>query len=440
MAGAFDHGLRAPFIQVLQQCHPSIIRRGEGAETTNRKGISEPELLRALSESGAFERFRDRKAVKMASDPTGAGMCVFKNLRWRDPSLPADLKFLREQHKRLAKKYSSFAAETTLDVLVSTLKQTIVAWNAARNPEHVSSPRSTAAALRLKQDDTNESTPGRSGKRPRQDEQTQGDKVSKAARSKAASPSLSMQRGSCQPAARPNDASDSGACRRRENLGAQGSRRTASRTEVGAAPKASGSRKKHARSCPPPRSSTRLANSEVHQASGSSSAGPACAAFGNSSAGRNAQCDSRQQVLVSQPGPAASCWEQGHACAKTDEWSRTESAGTESVGQNVASGEGEGLLWEMLPVDECDMEMVGLQADCIDLVPPTAILPPDARSDHERDLSRGGGVQKKAAERCRDRQEPGIQDTALAGSDLSIAQSLAVVAGVFQGDQRRKRA
>ena len=253
--------------------------------------------------------------------------------------------------------------------------------------------------------------------------------MSKSARSKAPSPSLATHGETRQRAARPKDASGFGACRSRENVGTQSLRRTASQAEGGAALTASGRGTEHKRrgSGLRPRSSTRLAHSEAHQTRASLSSGATCAALGGSSAGRDAQSDRLGQVAHSQPSAdAGTCsWEQSHAYAKTDEWSRTESAGQRSV-----NGDGEDVLWEMLPLDEVDIGQVGLQAE---LVPPTAILPPDPRTELERDPSKNGGVQKRAVERRRDVKAPASYDTALGaiqGSDLSIAQSLAVVAGV----------
>ena len=79
---------------VLTRCCIGAIR--DNTPESNRKGISESEFLRVLAERAKpvnnreFLRFRDRKAVKMSDDPTGAGM-------W--------LKYLREQHKRLSKEH-----------------------------------------------------------------------------------------------------------------------------------------------------------------------------------------------------------------------------------------------------------------------------------------------------------------------------------------------
>jgi hypothetical protein len=104
------HGTHSIYA-VLTRCCIGAIR--DHTPETNRKGISEAEFLRTLAERAMpvhnreFLRFRYRKAVKMSDDPTGAGVCMFRNVRWRSPANPTDLKYLREQHQRLSKKYPS---------------------------------------------------------------------------------------------------------------------------------------------------------------------------------------------------------------------------------------------------------------------------------------------------------------------------------------------
>ena len=116
---------------VLKRCCMGAIR--DHTPESNRKGISEAEFLRALAERAMpvhnreFLRFRDRKAVKMSVDPMGAGMCMFSNVRWRNPANPTDLKYLREQHKRLSKKYPLFAG-TALVSWLETLTAVTSAW------------------------------------------------------------------------------------------------------------------------------------------------------------------------------------------------------------------------------------------------------------------------------------------------------------------------
>ena len=116
---------------VLTRCCIGAIR--DHTPESNRKGISEAEFLRSLAERAMpvhnreFLRFRYRKAVKMSDDPTGAGVCMFRNVRWRSPANPTDLKYLREQHKRLSKKYP-LVAWTPLASWLETLTAVTSAW------------------------------------------------------------------------------------------------------------------------------------------------------------------------------------------------------------------------------------------------------------------------------------------------------------------------
>jgi len=118
----------------LARCAPAVIRDRSKA---NRKGISEAELLRALGDSGQFTPFRDRRGVRMSDDPTGAGMCLFNNRRWRNPADLSDLAHLHDQHKRLAKAFPAFA-ETSVQKLCSTLNAIIAAWE-RRSAKHCTS-------------------------------------------------------------------------------------------------------------------------------------------------------------------------------------------------------------------------------------------------------------------------------------------------------------
>jgi hypothetical protein len=120
---------------VLTRCCVGAIR--DDTPESNRKGISEAEFLRTLAERAKpvhnreFLRYRDRKAVKMSEDPTGAGMCMFRNVRWRSPANPTDLKYLREQHKHLSKKYP-LVAGTVLSSWLKTLTAVTSAWEDGR--------------------------------------------------------------------------------------------------------------------------------------------------------------------------------------------------------------------------------------------------------------------------------------------------------------------
>jgi hypothetical protein len=128
--GAADHCVARhgplSIYAMLQTCHPRVIR--DDTATSNRKGISKAEFLRALNEIAKYTRFRDRKAVKMCDDPTGAGMCMFRSIRWRDPNSTVDLQFLRQQHKRLTETHAAYV-DVSFETVVSALTTFIAAWN-----------------------------------------------------------------------------------------------------------------------------------------------------------------------------------------------------------------------------------------------------------------------------------------------------------------------
>jgi len=121
------HGASGPF-GALSRCVPAVVRRG-GEYTANRKAISEAEMLRALEKSGSFERFRNRKAVRISEDPTGAGMCMFRGRRWRNPDLPADLVALEEGHRRLQERHAAYSLCCKWDVLIETLRSIHAEWS-----------------------------------------------------------------------------------------------------------------------------------------------------------------------------------------------------------------------------------------------------------------------------------------------------------------------
>ena len=442
---------------MLQKCHPSIIRYGEGAATANRRGISEAELLRALSESGAFERFRDRKAVKMAADPTGAGMCVFKNLRWRDPSSPVDLKFLREQQKRLAKKYPSFAAETSLEAMASILKATIVSWNSARNPELACSQGGTRVAL-PQRDSVRTAPPPLAAplcaKRRRKGKIWQPAKASKSEAAFAASRrSLStLAVDSAQEKSR-----ERGARPAAEEAG-QGSRRRACRAAdresenacsasayQDASTDATGVRdalNRHDR----PRKGGGVCAASRSTVAAKPEVGllpePADPADESGGASLALCADNRSRMLEPQSfvhGLRAAFEteddgdeKRGNLCLHRTESRAASEAEAASHREDAHLLNGDSDLWEMLPLEVCEMES---QAGCI---PPVTILPPDSTASNQRDFT-GGGAQARRNQastlRRRDRHWAAGQDALLAGidsSDLSIAQSLAVVAGQAQ--------
>jgi len=120
---------RGPYsiYNVLRECLPGVIR-DDKASHSNRKGVSEAEFLRSLSESGKFERYRDRKAVKRSEDPSGAGMCLVKAHRWRNPAMMSDLIYLRAQHQHLSQIYPEFA-KLSLETLCMCLSKVIASWS-----------------------------------------------------------------------------------------------------------------------------------------------------------------------------------------------------------------------------------------------------------------------------------------------------------------------
>eukprot|EP00286_Rhodomonas_abbreviata_P017174 CAMPEP_0181329710 /NCGR_PEP_ID=MMETSP1101-20121128/23467_1 /TAXON_ID=46948 /ORGANISM="Rhodomonas abbreviata, Strain Caron Lab Isolate" /LENGTH=370 /DNA_ID=CAMNT_0023438829 /DNA_START=77 /DNA_END=1189 /DNA_ORIENTATION=- len=71
--------------QALSQIFPGC------SHSKANEGINEVQMNKALQKAG-FMRVRDRRthATKRADDPTGAGMYLFCNVRWRDPNDPDD--------------------------------------------------------------------------------------------------------------------------------------------------------------------------------------------------------------------------------------------------------------------------------------------------------------------------------------------------------------
>lgn len=124
---------------------------------------------------------------------------------------------------------------------------------------------------------------------------------------------------------------------------------------------------------------------------------------------------------------------------------RTESGAAWQGGDGSGEVDGDSELWEMLPLDGEVQLPAGLN-------PPVAILPPEPERTKDKDFARGGIAHGRRREdgafrkvrrselEWKDRAV-GSQDALLAGiqaSDLSIAQSLAVVAGQAQSPGRIK--
>ena len=128
---------------ILEQTCPSSVRNS--SVTSCRKGISEAEFQRVLAVSAGpvhnrtFARYRDRKAVKMSDDPTGAGMCMFRDIRWRDPANPIDAQHLREQHQSLVATYPLYA-KISFESIASTLSSVISTWDKGSTKSSTSSP------------------------------------------------------------------------------------------------------------------------------------------------------------------------------------------------------------------------------------------------------------------------------------------------------------
>ena len=122
------HGQNSIY-SVLERTCPGIIRNS--STTSCRKGISEAEFLRVLAVSAepvhnrTFARYRVRKAVKRSDDPTGAGMCMFRDIRWRVLADPIDAQHLREQHQRLVAIYPPVYAKISFESMASTLSSVI---------------------------------------------------------------------------------------------------------------------------------------------------------------------------------------------------------------------------------------------------------------------------------------------------------------------------
>jgi len=110
---------------------------------------NQAEFLKVLDNSGDFTRSRDRKAVKMSDDSSGAGMCIFKNIRWRNPADAADLAYLHDQHKFLGQTFEAF--RTPFHTMVSLLLSTIVAWD-RRGAKSATIVHPNTSCLRLSSD------------------------------------------------------------------------------------------------------------------------------------------------------------------------------------------------------------------------------------------------------------------------------------------------
>eukprot|EP00961_Rhodomonas_salina_P113020 1520548-Rhodomonas_salina.1 len=86
----------------IKEIYPLCIRE----ETFFRDGLNEVQLNKALQGAG-FQRVRDRRAqaIKRTEDPTGAGMYLFSNLKWRDPQDPVDHNHLVSGWKAICERF-----------------------------------------------------------------------------------------------------------------------------------------------------------------------------------------------------------------------------------------------------------------------------------------------------------------------------------------------
>ena len=130
------HG-KASLFQALSGCVPSVVPpclslscKPSGSKLV----ITEAQFLKVLQKSGAFKKFRHRKAARIEEDPSGAGMCMFQGVRWRDPSDASDYEALAEGYKEMCGAHAIFARECSFEQLVSVLSGMVQLWH-ARWPE-----------------------------------------------------------------------------------------------------------------------------------------------------------------------------------------------------------------------------------------------------------------------------------------------------------------
>ena len=120
------HGIYGIF-EAMRSCVPGATRSLDD-RLTNRKAISEAEMLRELEQTGRYERFRSRKAVRRSMDPSGAGMCMFKGRRWRNPEVESDLRYLEMRHRQMCSMYDIYNENTSFDKIMAILKEVRVGW------------------------------------------------------------------------------------------------------------------------------------------------------------------------------------------------------------------------------------------------------------------------------------------------------------------------
>eukprot|EP00287_Rhodomonas_sp_CCMP768_P018319 CAMPEP_0202808848 /NCGR_PEP_ID=MMETSP1389-20130828/1288_1 /ASSEMBLY_ACC=CAM_ASM_000865 /TAXON_ID=302021 /ORGANISM="Rhodomonas sp., Strain CCMP768" /LENGTH=311 /DNA_ID=CAMNT_0049479273 /DNA_START=37 /DNA_END=973 /DNA_ORIENTATION=- len=116
---------RFAIFQAVKEIFPPCIRD----EVTSRDGITEVQLNKALQKAG-FKRVRDRRAlaIKRSEDPTGAGMYLFSNLRWRDPSDAEDRADLISGWNALTERFPKVAQVCSLEGFLAIVGRFYQQW------------------------------------------------------------------------------------------------------------------------------------------------------------------------------------------------------------------------------------------------------------------------------------------------------------------------
>jgi hypothetical protein len=118
-------GPLSPFA-ALSRCFPSSVRV-EGAG--RRDGITELECNKVL-QTGGFQMIRDRRASakNKNDDPFGSGLYLYTEVQWRDPDNSEDLLHISKAWESMCNQFQHLAAECTLEVLVSVVRDMLSTW------------------------------------------------------------------------------------------------------------------------------------------------------------------------------------------------------------------------------------------------------------------------------------------------------------------------
>jgi len=94
-----------------------------------RDGVTEIQFNKELQKNG-FSRVRDRRthATKRSEDPTGAGMYLFSQLKWRDPTDPEDREVLLEKWQNLVKKNPLMTMRCSLEKFLALVQRFQTEW------------------------------------------------------------------------------------------------------------------------------------------------------------------------------------------------------------------------------------------------------------------------------------------------------------------------